>query len=45
MILNGNTVEIPECWYNDPNIQDNNGKTMAMQIFDKCEDIDKLDIP
>lgn len=30
MILIENNIEAPECWYNDPDIQDSNGKTIAM---------------
>ena len=44
MILACNNIEIPEYLYHDPNIQNNNGETVAMIMFDNCKDISKLNI-
>ena len=45
MILARNNIEISEYFYHDPNIQNSNGETVAMIIFDRCNDINKLNIP
>ena len=44
MIINENNIEIPEYWYHQSNIQNKDGKTMGMQMFDNCKDISKLNI-
>lgn len=35
MILAINNIDIPECWYHKPEIQNKYGKTVAMIYIDK----------